>query len=134
MAFELEGKITAKLAAQSGTSARGPWARQEFVLEYPDGNYAAQACITAWGEEQVRELDRHAVGETVRVAFNIKGREYNGRWYNDLRLWRFVTPGGAAAPAPRQAAAPTAAAPYATSPAPGIEDMPGEPAADDMPF
>ena len=137
MAFELEGRILTKLGAQSGTSARGAWARQDFVLEYQDGNYPAQACITAWGEEAVRELDRHGVGETVRVSFNVKAREYNGRWFNDLRLWRFLAPAGAApdaAAARPAAAAPGHAAPAAAAPAPGIEDMPAEPSEDDLPF
>lgn len=91
--LELEGKIVRKLPLQSGTSARGPWARQDFVLEYQDGNYPAQACITAFGEDRVKELDKYGEGDSVRVAFNIRAREYNGRWYNDIRAWRFSAPG-----------------------------------------
>ena len=83
MALEIEGTLAQKLPVQSGSSARGPWAKQEFVLEFPDGNFTAKACFTAWGQEKVQDLDKYQVGDKVKVSFNLKSREYNGRWYND---------------------------------------------------
>lgn len=113
-ALEIEGKITHKLPVQSGQSARGQWSRQDFVLEFMDGSFPTSVCFSAWGQDKVQELDRYQVGDTVRVAFNVRGREYNGRWYNDLRIWRIAPDGasGAAretvspAPAPTEAPAP----------------------------
>ena len=84
MALEIEGTLAQKLPVQSGSSARGPWAKQEFILEYPDGNFTAKACFTAWGQEKVQDLGKYQVGDKVKVSFNLKSREYNGRWYNDL--------------------------------------------------
>ena len=130
MALELEGTLRQKLALQQGTSARGPWAKQEFILEFPDGNFTAQACFTAWGQEKVAELDKYQAGDRIKVSFNLKSREYNGRWYNDLQIWR-ISPAGAAQPA---APAPTPAAPAPVAPAPTLDDMPGEDAQDDLPF
>lgn len=132
MALELEGTLRQKLGVQSGTSARGQWAKQEFILEFPDGNFTAQACFTAWGQDKVAELDKYQVGDKIKVSFNLKAREYNGRWYNDLQIWR-IAPAGAAAPA----AAPVASAPVAPTyeaPAPTLDDMPAEPDAEDLPF
>ena len=126
MALELEGTIRQKLGVQSGTSARGAWAKQEFILEFPDGNYTSQACFTAWGQDKVQELDKYQVGDRVKVSFNLKSREYNGRWYNDLQIWR-IAPAGEAAPA-----APAAPAPVA--PAPTLDDMPADIPEDDLPF
>ena len=137
MALELEGTLRQKLGVQSGTSARGPWAKQEFILEYPDGNFTAQACFVAWGQDKVSELDKYKVGDRVKVSFNVKSREYNGRWYNDLQIWR-IAPAGAAAPqgaAPSApAAAPMPAAPAWEAPAPTLEDMPADNQQDDLPF
>ena len=136
MALELEGTLRQKLAVQSGTSARGTWAKQEFILEFPDGNFTAQACFTAWGQDKVQELDKYQVGDKIKVSFNLKSREYNGRWYNDLQVWR-ISPSGAAgapAPAPRQEFAP-APAPVQDIPAPTLDDMPADsPDPDDLPF
>ena len=147
MALELEGTLRQKLGVQSGTSARGQWAKQEFILEFPDGNFTAQACFTAWGQDKVAELDKYQVGDKIKVSFNLKAREYNGRWYNDLQIWR-LAPAGAAAPAapgapaypaqgapsfPAQTGNPAPAAPTYEAPAPTLDDMPGEDS-EDLPF
>ena len=68
----------------------------------------------------------------MKVSFNLKSREYNGRWYNDLQIWK-IAPAGAqpAAPAPVQAAAPA----FQQAPAPTLEDMPAESQGEeDLPF
>jgi hypothetical protein len=138
--FEIEGTLQRKLPAQSGRSARGDWAKQEFVLEYPDGNFNSEVCITAWGQDKVSELDRFNEGDRLKVSFNIRAREYNGRWYNDLRAWRIspAQPQGQAAQAPAYAApAPSYNDPAPAAPAPSYEDMPAEDASqsvDDLPF
>lgn len=95
MALELEGRIIRKLTVQSGTSARGAWSKQEFILEYQEGSYPSQVCLNVWGEDKVRELDKYQVGDKVKVSFNLSAREYNGRWFNDIRAWR-IEPAGAA--------------------------------------
>ena len=138
MALEIEGTLAQKLPVQSGNSARGPWAKQEFVLEFPDGNFTAKACFTAWGQEKVQDLGKYQVGDKVKVSFNLKSREYNGRWYNDLQIWK-IAPAGAqpAAPAqPAPQARPAAQAPaYPQAPAPTLEDMPADSdGAEDLPF
>jgi hypothetical protein len=138
MALELEGTLAQKLPVQSGNSARGPWAKQEFILEYPDGNFTAKACFTAWGQDKVQDLGKYQVGDKVKVSFNLKSREYNGRWYNDLQIWK-IAPAGAqpaapAQPAPQAKPAPQAAA-WQQAPAPTLEDMPADSeGAEDLPF
>ena len=145
MALELEGTLRQKLGEQSGSSARGAWVKQEFLLEYPDGNFTAQVCLTAFGQDKVQELQKYQVGDRVKVSFNLRSREFNGRWYTDISIWR-IAPAGAAAPqaaasqpqapayqpaAPAYQSAPAAPqAPAYDTPAPSIDDMPG----DDLPF
>ena len=75
MALELEGTLRQKLGAQSGTSARGTWSKQEFIVEFPDGNFTSQACFTAWGQDKVAELDKYQVGDRVKVSLRFRGRE-----------------------------------------------------------
>ena len=138
MALEIEGTLAQKLPVQSGNSARGPWAKQEFILEYPDGNFTAKACFTAWGQDKVQDLGKYQVGDKVKVSFNLKSREYNGRWYNDLQIWK-IAPAGAQPAAPAQPALqarPAAQAPaYPQAPAPTLEDMPADSdGAEDLPF
>ncbi|MFA6652203.1 MAG: DUF3127 domain-containing protein, partial [Bacteroidales bacterium] len=69
---------------------------------------------------RVRELDAFQIGEAVKASINIESREYNGRWYTDVRAWRLEKGQG------------TAAAP--DSPVPGpIMTEPDE-GEDDLPF
>lgn len=107
MALELEGRIARKLSVQSGTSARGSWSKQEFILEYQEGNYPAQVCMNVWGDDKVRELDKYQVGDKVKVSFNLSSREYNGRWYNDIKAWR-IEPAGSAPAVQQMPSAPVA--------------------------
>ena len=136
-ALEIEGKIKTKLTPRSGASARGGWTSQDFVVEYQDGNYPADACITAFGDEKVRDLDRFQVGDAVKVSFNVRAREFNGRWYNDLRMWRISAPGAApaaGASAPAASGYAPAAGPAPMAPPPSFDDMPAAGPEDDLPF
>lgn len=134
MALELEGKIIRKLNVQSGVSARGNWSKQEFIIEYQEGNFPSQACFNVWGEDKVKDLERFQIGDSVKVSFNISSREYNGRWYTDLRAWRIDSAGEAAsAAAPAQAPAQPAAQPAQTQ-APQASDSQDSQDDDDLPF
>ena len=137
MALDLEGKLKMKLPAQGGTSARGAWTRQDFVLEFQDGNYPTEACFSAWGQDKVYELSRFQPGDAIRVSFNVKAREYAGRWYNDLRVWRILPSGAqASSPMPQSAQAYQAPQPEYSAPAPTLDDMPADSgiSEDDLPF
>ena len=126
MAMELEGRIARKLGVQSGTSARGNWSKQEFIFEYQEGNFPSQVCMNVWGEDKVKELDRYQVGDKVKVSFNLSSREYNGRWYTDVRAWR-IEPA-----APVQSQAPVQ--PDHAAPLPSMDDMSSPLSDDDLPF
>ena len=131
--MELEGRIVRKLGVQSGTSARGAWSKQEFVFEYQEGNFPTQVCMNVWGEDKVRELDKYQVGDKVKISFNLSSREYNGRWYTDVRAWR-IEPAGSAPQQPGYVQpAPAYDAP-ASAPMPTADDMSSPLSEDDLPF
>ena len=91
MALELEGTIRQKMGVQSGVSARGNWAKQEFILEYPDGNYTSQVCMLAFGQDKVQELDKYQIGDRVKVSFNSFWRLAQYRLYALRRLFEPVS-------------------------------------------
>ena len=130
MALELEGRIVRKMSVQTGTSARGTWSKQEFVFEYQEGNFPTQVCMNVWGEDKVRDLDKYQVGDKVKVSFNLSSREYNGRWYTDVRAWR-IEPAGSQPAAPVQT--PGFTAPM-SAPMPSADDMSSPLSEDDLPF
>ena len=122
--MELEGKIARKLNVQTGTSARGAWAKQDFIFEYQEGNYPSQVCMNVWGEDKVKELEKFQVGDKVKISFNLSSREYNGRWYTDVRAWRIEAAG------PQGVPPVSADDPYAA----GMDAYSAPLAEDDLPF
>lgn len=140
MALELECNIVKKLDVINGSSARGPWSKQEFIVQYQDGNYPTQLVMNVWGQDKVNELAQYNPGDRLKISITPSSREFNGRWYTDIRAWKIER---AAAPAPAvqtAAAAPAPAAPVA----PAAPAAPAAPVAapidlggdndDDLPF
>lgn len=86
MALELSGKIIQILPEQTGTGKNGQWLRQDFVLETQE-QYPRKVCFSAWGDKVslVKTLKTDIV---INVSFNVESREYNGKWYTDLRIWK----------------------------------------------
>lgn len=95
--MEIEGTLIQKLAVQSGKSARGDWAKQDFVIEYQEGNFPTKACFNVWGADKVKELEQFQIGDKIKLSFNVSSREYNGKWYTDLKAWRISKAGAPAA-------------------------------------
>lgn len=86
MALEITGKLTQLLPLQSGTSARGEWKKQDFILETEE-QYPKKVCISLWGDK-LADIEGIQMGETITASVNIESREFNGRWYTDVRAWR----------------------------------------------
>ena len=126
MAMEIEGRIARKLNVQTGTSSRGAWSKQEFILEYQEGKFPSQVCMNVWGEDKVRDLEKYQVGDKVKVSFNLSSREFNGRWYTDVRAWR-IEPAGQQQNAGygySQSASSAPVPPMESAPMPTIDDLP----------
>ncbi|GAB3338344.1 hypothetical protein GCM10027299_50380 [Larkinella ripae] len=105
MAMELTGKLVKVLPEQSGQGKNGTWTKQQFVIETID-QFPKQVCLMAWGDK-TGELAQFAPGDTMRLAISIESREYNDRWYTDVRAWRIESAEGAEQqPASAPAAAP----------------------------
>ena len=85
MSLQITGRVLEILPEQSGESRNGPWRKQEFILEIP-GQYPKQVCIVQWGDN----IDKFGVetGETITASIDLQSREYNGRWYTDVKAWK----------------------------------------------
>ena len=86
-----------------GTSARGPWRKQDLIIE-TDEQYPKTVCLTCW-TNQIDEIQNMVPGQLIKAQIDIASREFNGKWYTDVRVWRFdpVT----TATTPTQQTAPT---------------------------
>lgn len=133
--LNISGIVLNILPLQSGTSKAGnQWQKQDFILE-TGGQYPRKVCICLFGDNV--EKFPLQVGQSVTASVDIESREFNARWYTDVRAWNVVYNAqqqGAPAPAPT-ATAPTAQP--APTPAKGAtaQAPAGAPAAaDDLPF
>ena len=117
MLFEIKNcKILEVTGITSGTSQSGKdWKKATVIIEQADGNYTETYAIQAFDDRI--DVVSNFVGQAVDIKFTIKAREYNGRWYNDLRF-QYVSPVEQTTSAP------------APTPAPEPEDNPDG----DLPF
>jgi len=94
MAYDLTGKI--KLIQDAQTFGSG-FTKREVVVTVEDGKYPQEICLE-FVQDKVSLLDTVQVGQEVTITFDIRGREYNGRYFNNLQGWRSQA-GEAVAPA-----------------------------------
>jgi len=91
--MEISGKIIAVLPQQSGTGRNGTeWKKQDYVIETHD-QYPKKMCFNLWGDR----IDQFTIqmDEEVTVSFDIDCREWNGKWFNDIRAWKIDRNSGA---------------------------------------
>jgi len=125
--MDISGKINKILPAETGVGRNGnAWRKQKFVLSVP-GQFEKIVCFDVWGDRI--SLDNFAENEEVKVHFDIESREYQGKYYSDIKAWRIDKMSGAG-----QNQAPTGYAanvpPPPPPPEPSYNDMPD----DDLPF
>ncbi len=76
----------------SGTNSRGVWSKQDFVVETGD-TYPKKICMNVWGVDKIKEFEAFETGEILKISFNLESREFNERWYTDVRAWRIEKSG-----------------------------------------
>ena len=80
--MNISGKVFQILPEASGEGRNGPWSRQDFIIE-TDDQYPKKVCISVWnGKVNVKDL---SPGVPVDVEVSVESREYNGRWYTDVK-------------------------------------------------
>lgn len=90
--MQFQGRIYKILPTQSGTSQRdgSTWMRQDFIFEYfeqPTDRYSDRVLLSIMND-RIREYDLHE-GDEVIIGFGHTTREYQGRYFNDIRLYHF---------------------------------------------
>jgi len=89
--MDVKGKVVQLLQLQTGMGKKGPWKKQEFVVE-TESQYPKKVCLSIWGDK----IDQFnlSVGDKVSVSVDLESREYNGRWYTEARAWKLEKVGG----------------------------------------
>ncbi len=95
--MQLTARLVQVLPAQTGQGKNGEWRKQDIILE-TDGQYPKKVCVTVWGDK-LNHLALNA-GDVLTVDFDIESREYNGKWYNDIKAWKVAAGAATGAPQP----------------------------------
>ena len=87
----MTGKVIAILPQRTGTSARGEWASQQFVIETQE-QYPKHLCFEVFGADRIAQFNIQG-GEFITVQFDIDAREYQSKWYNSIKAWNVTRQG-----------------------------------------
>jgi len=115
--MELKGTVIEILPEQTGQGKNGPWRKNRFILEIP-GNYPKKVAIDVWGDK----FDDFAiaVNQELTVGIEIESRQWQDKWFTDVKAWKVTKEGNSAS-------APTVAAPLPDNPAPSSDPFTSSP-------
>lgn len=122
--MQLTAKLTQVLPLQTGSGRNGEWKKQDIIVE-TDGQYPKKICISIWGDKINPQMLQ--AGVTLKIDFDVESREFNGKWYTDVKAWKVEV-----ATAGDSADADMIPPPPLIPPAPDFDDERGIPS--DLPF
>jgi hypothetical protein len=119
--MQLSARLIQLLPLQTGTGKNGQWKKQDIIVETEGSNYPKKICVSIWGDKI--DPGQLQPGSQLTIDFDIESREYNGRWYTDIKAWKVEAAGSSSGtPAP------------ATGFSSRNEDMEAVEKDDDLPF
>lgn len=129
--MEFQGRIKTVLPMRSGVSQRtgNEWKSQPFVFEYfenPSDRYSDRVMLETFDANIIPNIKENA---EVRIGFGHRVREYDGRVYNEVTMYKFELVG--AINDAGQAQQPSA---QTSAPKTQTAEQPGEGEEDDLPF
>jgi len=82
------GTVSFKGAVQKGESKSGKeWFRENILIEIPIKNRPPKhISLSLWGEE-INDFDDINEGDNVDIKYFVEAREYQGKWFNDVKYW-----------------------------------------------
>ena len=108
MAFQVQGKLHKKFDTEKKSDT---FQVRDFVLEVPDGQYP-QMVKFQLVQDKCALVDGYEEGSELTVHFDLRGREWNGKYFTNLNAWRIEAGSGAgddfdqSAPPPRESGDP----------------------------
>ena len=84
MELKLKGKLIVKSEPKQVSEK---FRVMDFVIEVQDQKYP-QSIQFQLMNDRIAEMDKYSIGEDLEVSFDIRGREYNGKYYNSLNAYK----------------------------------------------
>ena len=87
LSFETSGELI--VLDETQTFASG-FSKREFVVKVSDGEYPQDIKFETH-KEKADVLDTLRIGQTINVAFNLRGNEYKEKYYTNLVAWKVTS-------------------------------------------
>jgi len=88
--MQLTAKLIQILPLQSGEGKVRQWKKQDIIVE-TDGQFPKKICVSIWGDKI--DMSQLQIGNQLNISFDVESREYNGRWYTDVKAWKIEVSG-----------------------------------------
>ena len=89
MAFDIEGKLHKKFDTENKTAS---FQTREFVIEVNSNNYM-QYVKFQLTQDKCGVVDPFEEGQRIKVYFDLRGREWNDKYFTNLNAWKIEASG-----------------------------------------
>lgn len=88
MEIKVVGTIEKLMPISKGISASGrEWVKQDIVMSMANGQFVKHFAASVMGQERIDNF-KLRVGDNIVAYLDIDAKEYNGRWYNSINIWK----------------------------------------------
>lgn len=84
--MELIGKVYKVMPVETGEGKNGTWKKQQVIIEVDGGKFPKKVAMVFWSE--LTNSEAFVEGKDISVEFDLESREFNGKWYTDVKGWR----------------------------------------------
>ena len=95
--MQLTAKLIQLLPLQTGVSKNGEWKKQDIVVE-TESQYPKKICVSIWGDK-INE-SHLKIGNPLTIHYELESREFNNKWYTDVKAWKIEATNTATIQAP----------------------------------
>ena len=86
--FEIQGKLHKVFPSENKSSN---FQAREFVIEVESGQYS-QLIKFQLTQDRCDLIESYSEGEEIQVHFDLRGREWDGKYFINLNAWRLNRP------------------------------------------
>lgn len=88
MEIKIAGTIERLMPISKGVSSTGrEWVKQDIVMSMADGQFVKHFTASIMGQERIDNF-KLRVGDNIVAYLDVDAREYNGRWFNSINIWK----------------------------------------------
>ena len=88
MELKIVGTIEKLMPISKGISASGrEWVKQDIVMSMANGQFVKHFTAAVMGQDRIDNF-KLRVGDNIVAYLDVDAKEYNGRWYNSINIWK----------------------------------------------